>query len=295
MACAPAFAAIPAKTALTEIESDLARFSAKKEIRFDRLAEHWESKYGMGAIPHLVAIAKNPKKKDSERFVALLVTARLEPANASAIVRPFFKDSSWMMRSAALQASARLDDRSAAPEIIRLLRDPALVIRSEAAQTIGTMKLTQAEDALLEALFDGRNYRPSGFQKGRADWVPERALEALRRIRAKSAAPRLLTLMNGAHDPKLRAHALYTIEQLEGKKLVASTSFKERAAAWNKHYSSSLFNSQAAARRLNAGRNIASSQGSSASGMKPPASPSKGGGKSAGGASPTGPSSSGGP
>jgi len=238
----------------------------------------------MGAVPHLVAIAKNTKKKDSERFIALLATARLQPTNASAIVRPFFKDSSWMMRSAALQASVRLDDRSAAPEIIRLLKDPALVIRSEAAQTIGTMKLTQAEDALVQTLFEPKNYRPAGFQKGRADWVPGRALESLRRIQAKSAAPRLLTLMNGAHDPKLRAQALYTIEQLEGKKLVASSSFKDRAASWNKYYSSKLFNTQAAAKRASASRSIASTppantQGSSASGMKLP-SPSKGGGRS---------------
>ncbi|RYZ66340.1 MAG: hypothetical protein EOP09_12830 [Proteobacteria bacterium] len=253
-----AFAAVP-HSPMKAIESDLAQFSAKKEIRFDQLAHQWESKYGTDAVPSLVAIAKDPKKKDSERFVALLSIARLNPKNASAITRPFFKDSSWMLRSAAIQSTVLRKDRTAAPDIISLLKDPALVIRAEAATAIGDLKLETGEKPLLDALYEAKNYRPAGYQKGQADWVTGRALESLRKLGNKESAQQLLTLMNGAKDPKVRAQALYTIERLEGKKLVKSEKFKDRALAWNQHYSTRTFTSQAAAKRAPARGDAAAS------------------------------------
>ena len=88
-------------------------------------------------------------------------------------------------------------------------------------------------DALLAAAMDGQNYRPANFRKGRADWIPQKALAALRELRPAGYSRRLLPLLNESKDGRIRAHALHTIEILEKKSLKAGRPFAERAAAWN--------------------------------------------------------------
>jgi HEAT repeat protein len=216
------------------IETDIRQFRSEKKTEFKELTENWRNIYGEKSLPILTKLANNPKLEDPDRFIAILSLAHLHPKGAAERIRPFFKHSSWMLKSAALQSAVLLQSKTFLPEVMSLLKDPALVIRAEAADSLGKLQWIEAKDALLAAVYDPQNYRPATFKKGKADWVPQKALASLRDLKVTGLSRELLPLMNEAADAKVRAHALFTIEKLEKKELLPSGTFQEKRVAWNK-------------------------------------------------------------
>ena len=215
------------------IEQDLKKFSVSHNTEFQPLIAQWEKKYGKKAIPDLLKVAKNKKAKDTDRFIAIMAITKISGTSGAHQIIPFIKDKNWMVRSAALKSIEILDYKPGSKHVLKLLKDPALVIRAQAVSTIETLKPEGSTEALLSAVYDPKNYRTGNYKKGKADWVPQRALAVLRKLRPIGVSAKLLPLMNDAHDRKLRAHALYTIETLEGKSLKKGSAFAERSLAWN--------------------------------------------------------------
>lgn len=235
-AISPFAHAIPApskEVSLKDLRSDLARFSQKKGSNFQSIIDRWEDQYGAKATPSLLQLAKDTKAKDTERFIALMALTKISGAQSGPKLVPFLRDKNWMVRSAALKSVEILNYQPASADVLKLLKDPALVIRAQAVAAVETLNPPGAVPALLEAIYDGKNYRPGDYKKGKADWVPQRALASLRKLKPKNVSHQLLPLLNESRDRKLRAHALFTIEALEGKKLKKGSPFKARALAWN--------------------------------------------------------------
>jgi len=148
-----------------------------------------------------------------------------------------------MVRSAALKSIEILGYAPASSKVLeKLENDPALVIRLQTIETLLRLRPEGVEQALVNAALSSKNYRPANFKKGRADWVPQRALEALRTLapelkssgKSHALALQVLPLLNHAKDGRIRAQALHTIETLESKSLKSGRPFAERALAWNK-------------------------------------------------------------
>jgi len=225
--------AVPSYAIPTSVEKDLHVFAKSRNTEFQPLIQQWEKKYGKKAVPDLLKIARNPKAKDTDRFIALMAITKISGQSSAPQIVPFLKDKNWMVRSAALKSIELLDYKPASNAVLKLLKDPALVIRAQAVTTVETLKPDGATEALLAAVYDSKNYRSGNYKKGNADWVPQRALAVLRKLRPTGVSAQLLPLLNGAHDRKLRAHALFTIETLEGKSLKRGSPFPERSLAWN--------------------------------------------------------------
>jgi hypothetical protein len=237
---APAFAAIP-KASLagkTSVESlirdDLRTFRKEKKTDFQGLIQKWDRVYGKASAPSLLKIAEDRKSPNTDRYVAILAHTKVRgPHDAKELVA-LLDDSDWMVRSAALKSIEILGYAPAAPKVLaKLAHDKALVIRLQTIDTLLRLRPPGLADALLAAAMDGQNYRPANFRKGRADWIPQKALAALRELRPAGYSRRLLPLLNESKDGRIRAHALHTIEILEQKSLKAGRPFPERAAAWN--------------------------------------------------------------
>ncbi len=246
-ASSDAWAAIDSSKQKHSIESflasDLATFRREKLTDFKSLISKWERVYGVSAIPGLKNISKDTKAKDSDRYVAILATTKIQGAKSAGEAVALLDDKNWMVRSAALKSIEILGYSPAGPKVLeKLAKDPALVIRLQAIETIIRLRPVGYEGALVSATTSGQNYRPANYKAGRADWVPQRALEALRELapemkrekKSHEVAQSLLTLLNGAKDGRIRAHALHTIETLEEKSLGKGLPFKERAVAWNR-------------------------------------------------------------
>lgn len=225
------------------LQSDLASFRREKRTDFSGLIEKWERVYGDAALPTLGRIAKDPKAKDSDRYVVILAATKMQGPKSAAETTLLLDDKNWMVRSAALKSIEILGHSPAGPKVLELLeKDPALVIRLQSIETLLRIRPEGIEKALLAATISGKNYRPADYKKGRADWVPQRALEALRALatdlklaqKNRTVATQLLMLLNEAKDGRIRAHALHTIETLEGKVLSKGRPFSERVVAWNK-------------------------------------------------------------
>ncbi len=232
-------AAIPSApmTGKTTVESnirgDLAIFHREKKSDFQSLVDKWDRVYGSASAPTLLKIARDSKAPNSERYVAVMAHTRIRGPHDATELLALLDDRDWMVRSAALKSIEILGYGPATPKVFeKLAGDPALVIRLQAIETLVRLRPMGLADALLAAAMDGKNYRPANFRKGRADWVPQRALAALREIHPVGYARRLLPLLNETKDGRIRAHALHTIEVLEAKSLKQGRPFAERAAAW---------------------------------------------------------------
>lgn len=215
------------------IRVDLATFRKEKKTDFQSLVQKWDRVYGTASAPSLLKIATDRKAANSERYVALLAHTKIRGPHDATELTTLLEDRDWMVRSAALKSIEILGYAPASAKVLaKLENDPALVIRLQAIETLLKLRPAGLTDALLRAAMDGKNYRPGNFRKGRADWVPQRALAALREIRPSDFSRRLLPLLNETKDGRVRAHALHTIEVLEDKTLKGGRPFAERAAAW---------------------------------------------------------------
>ena len=234
-----ALAAIPkaslnGKTTVeASIRNDLSAFRKEKQTDFQSLVQKWDRIYGNASAPSLLKIAEDSKAANADRYVALTAHTKIRGPHDAKELTALLDDRDWMVRSAALKSIEILGYMPAAPKVLaKLENDPALVIRVQTIETLMKLRPPELADALLKASMDGKNYRPANFRKGRADWVPQRALAALRELKPAGYSRRLLPLLNETNDGRIRAHALHTIEILESKSLKAGRPFPERAAAW---------------------------------------------------------------
>ncbi len=243
-----AFASLPTTAATTAlIKNEL--LNRGPSSSFENLIVLWERTYGTDAVPSLIGLASDKKLSDTDRFIAFMSAIKIGGKAAAPLVTPFLKDTSWMIRSAALRALRTIadpeKDQNIAQLVLPLLQDPALVVRSEAIDTVLKLKPSGSEDALVQAIYHPSNYRPArcklelkGKRPCKADWIPARALEALVELKARSAVPRLKLLLSYDRDPALKAHAIKTLEQLTGRTLQSQlrvgASLNERAKAWEK-------------------------------------------------------------
>jgi HEAT repeat protein len=234
-----AHAAIP-KTPITGklsvesvIRNDLTAFRKEKQTDFQALVHKWERVYGSASAPSLLKIANDKRASNSDRYVAILAHTKIRGPHDANELTLLLDDRDWMVRSAALKSIEILGYAPASPKVLeKLTSDAALVIRLQAIETLMKLRPPGLADALLNAAMDGKNYRPGNFRKGRADWIPQKALAALRTLRPSGYSRRLLPLLNETKDGRMRAQALHTIEILEAKSLKAGRPFRERAAAW---------------------------------------------------------------
>jgi HEAT repeat protein len=200
---------------------------AARPSSFEPTLVAWQKRYGRQGVLPLLDYAESAAHPDAERYVALMGATRLGGQGIAHRITPFLKSSSWLLRSGALRALRELKDPATARETLPLLKDPALAVRIEAVASVQVLKPAGATTALLETLGSAENY-----QKGRALWVPGRALAALSVIRAPGTAPKLLPLLDHSQDPVLQIQTVATLESLTGRKLKAGAPLKERVREW---------------------------------------------------------------
>ena len=194
---------------LSKIRRDL---KSRTKPSFEFLLKRWEADYGTGAVDPLLVVAQDVESPDTDRYIALMGAAKLGgPANAQRIL-PYLKDRSWMIRSGALKALSALRDQKSYTEILPLLQDKALVVRLQAVETVAQLNPPGSARALTDTLFRAENYHG-----GKAQWIPQKALAALRAMKAKEVAPRLMSLLNYNSDPSLQRQALLTLSELTGR------------------------------------------------------------------------------
>ncbi|MCC7441725.1 MAG: HEAT repeat domain-containing protein [Bdellovibrionales bacterium] len=231
-AFAVSVAAVPApalaSTPLGEIREDLADREGRD---FTKLLVTWKRRYGTAAVPHLLKIARDRTAPDPDRYISTLAVARLGGGATAEWLAPLLKDGSWMVRMAALRALTVLREQRTAPLVLALLRDPALVVRREAAEAVAVLKPAGSAEALLESLKDHGNYR-----NGKAQWVPQRALDALTQVGAPRAMlPALAFLLDRHKDPDLQRATVRALDRLSGEPDRAPASTKdlaERVKRW---------------------------------------------------------------
>ena len=217
---------IPHLQLISLLKSDL---KALQSSSFNRLLLQWEKKYGVQAFRPLLEIASDRTDEDSHRYIALMGAAKLGGFTTARAFIPFLKESSWMLRAAALRTVASLGNPESGPSVIPLLRDPALVVRAEAIEAIKKLQPSGSSQAILETLND-----PANYHAGKALWVPQKALSALVALQVKSAAPQLKPLLRHEKDPDLQLRTVQALESLTGKHLEPGAPLSSRVRAWLK-------------------------------------------------------------
>ena len=160
-----------------EIVQDIHR---RNSASFDGLLSIWEKHYGTRAVPALLEVAKDRSLVDADRYVAIMGAAKIGGTGSAPLLTPLLKDASWMIRNGALRALAALGNPKTAQNVLPLLSDIALVVRLEAVQTVEKLKPRGASAALVAAV-----RAPENYHGGHAQWVPQRALAALRHLRSQ--------------------------------------------------------------------------------------------------------------
>ena len=225
LAVTTAWANAPLPCPAQPLRNDL---SHQKAGSFNLLISQWEVKYGTNAVSPLFQIASDKKIEDTNRYIALMGAAKIGGTETAPQVSIYLRDSSWMIRSAALRALKALRNPKTAHSVLALLNDKALVVRSEAIDTIAVLKPAGSTEALMKALDDRGNYHG-----GKAQGVPQKALQALALMKAREITRRLRPLLHHDTDTPLRLQALATIESLSGKVLVPGGRIAEKVAAWD--------------------------------------------------------------
>lgn len=221
----PTFAHALATPSSSALRADIA--VAKSSVSFGSTLRKWEKLYGTAAAHPLLKLARDKKSEDAHRYIALMGAAKLGGEKIAPAIEPFLKDTSWMMRSAALRALSILGHSGSGAKVLGLMKDPALVVRGEAASALAMLKPEGAVPALIASLEN-----PAHYHRGKALVVPQRALEALASMRATEAAPLLKSLLARKGDPALQAQTIRTLESLTGKSLAPGKPLNRKVAAW---------------------------------------------------------------
>lgn len=221
-----AFAA--SATATIPVESQIERFQGSD---FSPLLSQWEA-MAPTPFPSLLSIAKNPKKEETHRYIAIMGAARVAGAEVIPLLLPLLKDKSWFVRSAMIKVISQLGDAATSRDVLPLLTDPALVVRNEAIVCVRKHKPLGSEQAFLRVLKDKRN-----FHRGKALWAPILALEALREFgpAIKTQAPEILSLYQYRSDLALLKAAHETLVKLTGHTIQAKNPTLDKSA-WEKYF-----------------------------------------------------------
>jgi HEAT repeat protein len=207
----------PALTPASALNTQLrAQIRGRSSGNFEKLLKDWEHRYGTQAVSPLLAIASDRTAPDSERYVALMGATKLGGRETAPVVTRYLNDRSWMIRAAALRALSALKHPGTAAAVLPLLKDRALVVRLEAVEAVRALRPLGAADALIETLEHSANYHD-----GKAQWVPQKALNALVDLGAKDVAPRLRPLLDHQKDPELQKEAIHALNALTGRTLNA--------------------------------------------------------------------------
>ena len=156
-------------------------------------------------------------------------SAKLGGAASAPLLTPLLKDKIWLIRSATLRALAALKNPHTASAVLPLLKDSALVVRLEAVDAVKELKPAGASRALVAALRNQENYH-----YGKAQWVPEKALQALVELQDKAVVPDLKPLLDHRKDPKLQKQAMLALEALTGRKTKTGLPLKKQVEDWKK-------------------------------------------------------------
>jgi hypothetical protein len=198
---------------------------------FEKLLTHWEVKYGTDAYPALHKIATNSSNEDTERYIAVMGMAKLGGFASAPALTPFLKDASWMVRNATLRALTALKNPKTSPKILPLVNDRALVIRLEAVEALAALQPSGFEQAWVESIKN-----PANYHRGKAQWVPQKALSLLiRHLSAyretrKHVALGLIGVAEHPLDPDLRPALVQAIERISGKRLDLNRPLSESLA-----------------------------------------------------------------
>lgn len=195
---------------------------------FQPLVQRWKTKYQGKAVPALMYVAQHKKAKEQKRYIALMAATEIGGKKATKKLLPLLKDRSWMIRSGMLRVLRRSGDANLGKAALPLLKDRALVVRSEAVQTLQVLRPAGTLMALIRTLRD-----PSNYKSGKALWVPQKALAALRTLQVHRSVARFLSpLLNIKNDTVLLNETIKTLEHMTGKRLKSKSSLPLRVAAW---------------------------------------------------------------
>lgn len=156
----------------------LGQIEGWKDRSFRTLIEEWKSKHGRRAIPTLLGIAQDAKKRDQTRYIALMGAARLSGPEIFKTVPNLLKDKSWMIRSGGLRIIRGMGSSDQAKLAYPLLKDPAWVVRAEAIELLERRQPKGFDDQLVAVLDDATN-----IVNGKAQLISYRALDALAHTR----------------------------------------------------------------------------------------------------------------
>lgn len=169
----------------------------RKSDNFQNLFLQWHKELGSDAVPLLKQVASHKKNTDTVRYVALMGMAKLGGKPVAEHIRPFLKDTAWMLRSGSIRALSAIEAKEEGSHLLPLAQDPALVVRLEAVHALKKLKPEGYLASLATTALDERNY-----QGKRSLGIAELAIDAL----------------SGAADEKGRTLYRDTLKQIAMRK-----------------------------------------------------------------------------
>jgi|GEM_PF-5898874 len=241
----PKPATLPSSSLESEIRSDLE--SLKSAELSPELLIKWRAWPKDRVVTALYQEAKIPNLSPEKRFLATSALGQVGGKSSEQKLTSLLKNPQWLVRLSALSALEKISGHKELKGLSLALAqsDPSLMIRSQAlrvyARKLAVMgrHMTRPEaNAILQIAYSSKQYRPGNYDKGVPDELVFRSLEVLRHGKLQDSDRKEITslikpLMNRAHSRKLRVHALFTIETLQGVKR-DSYSPKERLVLANK-------------------------------------------------------------
>ncbi len=210
---------------LVKIRRDL---KSHQKQSFRTLLNSWQKKYGVKAVNPLMKLARYKRLPDRDRYIALMSATKIGgKAMAPRIVR-FLKDKSWLMRSGSLRALRVLKDRKYGKATLPLLKDKSLIVRNEAVKTIGRLRPKGTVRALIRTLHDPKNYH-----KGKAQWVPQKALQILVKLKPKAKTAKYLRpLLFKEKDKVFLKQIVRAIEKISKMTFPEKMNLNEKIIFW---------------------------------------------------------------
>lgn len=228
------FTLLPAGSA--RAESTTQKILSHQGSDFSLLSQKIQAEAKPATGMELLKLARDRSIPEFARYKALSIAVRILPrARAETELRAFLKDSSWMLRSAALRELAASGSVGGGEDAMKLLRDPAWVVRSQAIHTVVALKPTGMLPALLFAAAD-----PTNFHGGRAQWVAYRALDAAIALKPSSKDLfRLRPALIRGEDEAYLKRIISLLEHSTGKSIASPSSPGVRALAmdWSRELS----------------------------------------------------------
>jgi HEAT repeat protein len=204
----PAPASIPTTVALLERQ-----ISKNPAGDFSALIQSWKKQPRNSALASLLEIARNERKPDKTRSIALIGAASLSARTPSAetvrrtAVR-LLVDRAWLVRLYSIKALEECGSTGKAELLAARLNDPSLMVRAEAAEALYRLALHHPQEGNRPVLRElSRSVESSSnYVQGRALWVPQRSIAALGEFKAKSELEALSMLVRKGTDARLAPH-----------------------------------------------------------------------------------------